>query len=127
MRRIILAVALIAFIPSAVAAARPMTAGEFLARAEPLLKKSKIALMLSSDARQLMRTVGDTAQNLRTRLDAERAAGRPATTCLPPKGKAAFSANELLGHIRALPPSQKNESFDQAFAGYMAKKYPCRR
>lgn len=130
MRMVILAAALalgVAAPAAAAAAAAQITAGEFLAKAEPLLKMSKASLIFSGDARRLMRTLGETAQKNRTRLEADRSAGRPMTTCLPPKGKAQIKAPELLAHLRALSPAQRAQSFDLAFAGYLAKKYPCRR
>lgn len=108
-------------------AAPQMSAGEFLAKAEPLLKKSKASLIFSGDARRLMRLLGETAQKNRVQLEAARAAGRPTTTCLPPKGKAKINAAELIAHLRALAPAQSAQGFDLAFAGYTAKKYPCRR
>lgn len=124
--RCIFAAALIALgLPAVASAAQPISAGEFLARAEPLMKRSKVALMFSGEARALMRTVGDAAQHNRARLDAARAAGKPVTTCLPPKGKASVSATELLAYLRGLPPAQRAQSFETAFAGFMQRKYPC--
>ena len=122
-----LAMAAVCVTLAAPAAAAPeMSAGEFLNRAAPLLKKSKVSLVFSGEARKLMGTFGQAAERNRARLDAERAAGRKSTTCLPPKGKAEVNATELLAHIRALPPAQKAQSFDSAFASYIARKYPCR-
>ena len=109
----------------ATSAAQPISAGEFLARAEPLMKRSKVALMFSGEAKALMRVVGDAAQRNRARLDAARAAGKPVRTCLPPKGKASVSATELLAYLRGLPPAQRGQSFEAAFAGFMQHKYPC--
>ena len=103
-----------------------MTAGEFLKRAEPLLKKSKMSLIFSGEARKLIGTLGQTAERNRMQMDADRAAGRKPTACLPPKGKAKVDATELLAHIRAMPAAQKAQSFDSAFASYTARKYPCR-
>jgi hypothetical protein len=117
---------LVASAMPALAAPRQITAGEFLAKAEPMLKKSKVSLMFSSEARKLVGVLGQAAQNNRTRLDADKAAGRKIDTCLPEKGKAKVNANELLAHIKAMPPAQKALSFDAAFASYTAKKYPCR-
>ena len=102
-----------------------MTAGDFLKRAEPLMKKSKVGLLFSGEARMLLRTVGEAAERNRQRLDQDRAAGRKVATCLPPKGKAEVKANELLAYLRALPTARKAQSFDSAFAGYVARKYPC--
>lgn len=107
-------------------AASSMSAGEFLSRAEPLMKKSKVALAFSGEARMLMRMVGEAAEKSRARLDADRAAGRKVAACLPPKGKAQMKSDELLAYLRALPAAQRAQSFDNAFGGYIAKKYPCR-
>jgi hypothetical protein len=107
-------------------ATAPLSAGEFLKRAEPLLNKSKAGLLFSSEARSLLKVLGETAQRRRDQLDADRAEGRPITTCLPPKGKGKIEARELISYLRALPQSRRAESFDAAFAGYAARKYPCR-
>ena len=111
----------------AAAAAPQMTGGEFLARAEPLMAKSQISLLFSSEARRLMGIVRSSAQALRAQQDADRAAGRPLATCLPPKGQAEIGASELLGYMNALTPAQKAQSFDSAFRTFAARKYPCRR
>lgn len=124
-RSFILALGLLAIAGPALAADQPMTAGQFLARAEPLLKKSKMSLMFSGEARKLVAILGQAAQNNRKRLDTDKAAGRKLDTCLPETGKAKVNANDLLAHIRAMPPAQKAQSFDSAFASYTARKYPC--
>ena len=103
-----------------------ISAGEFLNRAEPMMKKSKASLIFSSEARSLMKELGGAAQRTRARLEADRAAGRPTSACIPAKGKAKIEAGQFLAYIRALPPAQKAQSLDQAFAGHMAQKYPCR-
>ena len=102
-----------------------ITAGEFLRRAEPLMKRNKATLVFSADARDLARSLGTAAQNTRTRLDADRAAGRKVATCLPPKGKASIQIDELLAHLRGLSPAQRGQSLEQALGAYMARKYPC--
>ena len=126
MLRSVLVFCLLAAAAPALATPQTMTAGQFLAKAEPLLKKSKMSLIFSGEARKLLAVLGESAQHNRTRLDADKAAGRRIDTCLPEKGKAKVNANELLAHIRAMPPAQKAQSFDAAFASYTAKKYPCR-
>jgi len=118
--------AFLALAAPAAAAEKAMSAGEFLGRAEPLMKKSKVSLIFSGEARKLLRMVGDAAEANRNRLDSDRAAGRKVGTCLPPKGKAEIKADELLAYLRALSPAQKAQSFDSAFSGYVARKYPCR-
>jgi len=116
---------LIAFVLAA--SGQSITAGEFLSRAEPLLKQSKMTLLFSSDARRLMGIVGEAADHTRARFEADRAAGRQPTACLPPKGKASINSTELLAYIRSLSAADRAKSFDAAFAGYAARKYPCRR
>jgi hypothetical protein len=120
-----IAAILLAVAVPAIAQSQPITAGEFLTRAEPLLKKSKAALVFSGEARKMMRTLGDSAKRNRERLDADRAAGRKLTTCLPPKGEAEIKADELLAYLRGLPPQRKAQSFDSALASFLARKYPC--
>ena len=109
------------------ASSQPMSAAEFLSRAEPLLKQSKMTLLFSSEARRMMGIVGEAAQHTRARFEADRAAGRPTVACLPPKGTAAIDSKELLAFLRSLSPAERAKSFDAAFAGYAARKYPCRR
>ena len=125
-RCVLIALSSLAIATPVLAAPQQMSAGEFLAKAEPLLKKGKMALVFSKEARRLMTVLGEAAQHNRTRLDADSAAGRRTDTCLPKKGKAKVNANDLLAHIRAMPPAQKAQSFDAAFASYTARKYPCR-
>ena len=91
------------------ASSPPMTAGEFLSRAEPLLKQSRMILLFSSDARFLMKVVGDAADHARARFEADRAAGRLVAACLPPKGKASVNSTELLAYIRSLPARRPGE------------------
>ena len=126
MKAALIAGALIVATAAPVMAAPGLTAGEFLSRAEPLLKKSKLELAFSGEARRLMKIVGQAAQRNRAQHDADRAAGRQPSACLPPKGKAELDVYQLLAHIRALPAAAKAASFDSAFASYTARKYPCR-
>ena len=125
--RLRLAAALIAAsMTGPVFASSPITAGEFLARAEPVMTKSQISMMFSPEAHQLMGIVRGSAQTLRAQQDADRAAGRRSATCLPPKGRAAIGAAELIDYMRGLTLAQKAQSFDAAFKGFAARKYPCR-
>ena len=90
------------------------------------MQRSKAALILSQEARYLLKELGASAQRTRARLDADRLAGRPSATWVPPKGQAKVEVNEFLAYVRAPPPAQRTQSLDQAFAGHMAKKYPYR-
>ena len=104
----IAAAALTVALASPTVAATPMTAGEFLARAEPLMAKSQISLLFSSEARRLM---GATAR-------------RP-PACRP-RARPRVGATELIGYMHALTPAQKSQSFDSVFRSFAARKYPCR-
>ncbi len=120
----------LALVPALALAAPPepqMPAGEFLRRAEPLLKKSMAVLVLSSEARGLVRTVGRATDIHRASLEADRSAGRPVRTCLPPKGKASIVAQEFLVFLQKLSPQEKAQSLQRAVGGYMARKHPCSR
>lgn len=122
------AVVLAASPTSAAGKARPspqMPAGEFLGRAEPLLKKSLAVLVFSGEARALMRALGESAEGQRNRIEADKASGRQSLACPPPRGKARLDGRELLGFIKRLPPAEKARSLDHAVGGYMAWKYPC--
>ena len=51
---------IIAFgLASSVAANPAISAGEFLSRAEPLMNKSKVTLLFSSEARNLMKMISE--------------------------------------------------------------------
>lgn len=102
-----------------------MPAGEFLGRAEPLLKRSMASLLLSAEARGLARTIGRAADNHRTALEAERSAGRRVATCLPKKNKDSIVPQEFLTYLRKLSPQEKAQSLQRAVGGYMDRKYPC--
>ena len=105
--------------------ARPMTTAEFLARAEPLMKKSTVSLMFSAEAKRLMKEFGAAAEATRAAQDAAVAAGRKPATCLPPKGKAKVDSRELIAYLKNLPAAQKAQSFRAGFSNYAASKYPC--
>ena len=122
---IILILATVLAVPAAAQTPRPITTAEFLARAEPLMKKSKVTLMFSSEAKTLMAAVGAAAKATRARQDADRAAGRKPAMCLPPQGKAEIEAGALIAYLKGLPPAEQSRSLNDGFAGYAARKYPC--
>jgi hypothetical protein len=90
-----------------------------------MLKKSIASLMFSSEAKKLAKELGAAAQATRARQEADLAAGRKPTTCLPPKGKAKIDARQLIAHLKTLPPAEQQRSFQAGFANYAARKYPC--
>ena len=123
MRSIALAAAVLLASPAI--AQQVMTSGEFVAKAEPLMKKSMVSLMFSSEAKKLMHELDTAAKATRARQEADLAAGRKPATCLPAKGKAKVDARELIAHLKALPPEEKARSLQAGFSSYAARKYPC--
>ena len=123
MHKVVLAGFLIAT-PLCAAHAQAITVAEFLARATPVEKKG-IAGMFSAEGRRLRQEIGKAAQATRAEQDNARRAGRPPATCLPPKGKAKINGRELLAFVRAIPPAQRGQSLQAAFAGFAGRKYPC--
>lgn len=114
-----------AVLASSADAQQPITNAEFVARAEPMLKKSMASLMFSSEAKKLMRALDTAAKAARAKQEADRAAGRKSTMCLPPKGKAKIDARQLIAYLKTLPPTEQSRSLDEGFASYAARKYPC--
>ena len=123
--RALMAIGLVLALPTSALAAPPLTIAEFVQRAEPLMKKSMASLVFSAEARKLMKEFGAAAEAVRTRQEADLAAGRKPATCLPPKGKAKVDARELIAHLRAIPAAEQQHSFQSGFAGFVARKYPC--
>lgn len=117
----ILAIALLAA-PLAPAHARAMPVATFLAKADALQKKGALAL-LSGDVGLLKAEVINSGKQLRAEQKAAQRAGRKTPTCMP--DKASINSNELLAHLRAIPPAQRDMPIKAAFAAFMRKKYPC--
>jgi hypothetical protein len=103
-----------------------MSAGEFLRRAGPLMNRSPALLMFSSEARSLVEVAGVAAQDARQRLVADHAAGRRSFACPPENAKIMINNKELLAYLRALPPAKLGEGMNEAMAGLIGSKYPCR-
>ena len=125
MRQSILIAAALLAAPALAQSPKPMTSGEFAAKAEPLMKKSMVSLMFSSEAKKLMGELNSAALATRAKQEADVAAGRKPATCLPAKGKAKVDARELIAHLKAMPPAQKNQPLQAGFTSYAARKYPC--
>lgn len=122
MRTLTLTLALLA-VPFSPAWAQSMTVATFLAKAEALQKKGKMAIF-SKDLRIVMREGKAAGAALRADRLADVKAGRPPAFC-PPK-KAELDSNEVLGHFRAIPPAQRGMTVKAALGGLMRKKFPCR-
>lgn len=108
--------------PLAPAHAQTMSVSTFLAKADALQKKGPLAL-LSGDVKRLKAEVVNSGKQLRAEQKAVQRVGGKPLTCMP--DKASISSNELLAHLRAIPPAQRDMPIKAAFAGLMRKKYPC--
>lgn len=105
------------------AAPGDMNVAAFLAKADALKAKGAMALF-SSDFKLLQAEGNAAGDAYRTRLNAERAAGRP-SSC-PPKG-AKVGSDQLLAHLRTYPEAQRpRTSMKQAMADFFTRSYPCR-
>jgi hypothetical protein len=103
-------------------AASAMTVADFLSKADALKAKGMMA-MLSSDVGLLKAEIQTAAAAYRSDV----AAGKPPTSCPPPKGSAKMSSDELIANFRTIPAAQqKATSVRAAFANYMAKRFPCK-
>jgi hypothetical protein len=102
-----------------------MSAAVFLQKAEALQKRGMMA-MFSSDLRLLKGEVRTATMALKAEGDAARKAGRPTAFC-PPK-KVSLNSNELLAHLRSIPPAQRQTmEMRDALRQLMVRRYPCRR
>lgn len=118
MRRFVFAFC-ITILPISLAA---MPVSTFLPKAEALKKKGAMALF-SSDMGLMKKEFTTAAKQLRDeRLAVSKAGGKPAYC---PPDKARLNLDELMGHLRAIPPAQRGMSFKTAYAGFLTKKFPC--
>lgn len=108
--------------PLSAAQAQSMPVATFLAKADALEKKGAMALF-SSDLKLLKAEIVASGKALRQEAEAARRAGRQPQACLPEK--AGTDSKELIAYLRGLPPAQRSMPIKAAFAGLMARKYPC--
>lgn len=123
MKRISLALAAsLSLATPSLAAPGDMNVAAFLAKADALRAKGAMALF-SSDYK-LLKSEGEAAgEAYRSRLNAERAAGRP-SSC-PPKGTK-VSSDKLLAFLRTYPEAHRpRTSMKQAIGDFFARNYPC--
>ena len=104
-----------------------ISGGEFLHRAEPMLKKSRVSLVAAKEPKLLMQQFADAGDRVRRAQDADRAAGRKPATCLPPKGKAKLEIRSFLGFIRTMPAAEQARPLDHAIVRWSQIPYPCPR
>ena len=111
-------------LPSALQAAPgDMSVAAFLGKADALKAKGAMALF-SGDVGVLKAEGKAAGEAYRTRLNTERAAGRP-SSCPPPGTK--INSDELLGFLKQYPAAARPQiSMKQALAEFFIRKYPCR-
>lgn len=120
---LLLSFAVVAAAP-AVAAPGDMSAATFLAKADALMNKGMMAL-LSGDVGKLKAEAMGAANAYRTRIRADKAAGRQPHSCPPQKGS--LNSDQLMTHLRSYSPAQRERTtMKVAIADLMAKTYPCR-
>jgi hypothetical protein len=99
-----------------------MPVATFLAKADALEKRGAMALF-SSDLKLLKSEIVASGKALRRETEADRRDGRRPAACLPER--AGTDSKELIAYLRSLPPAQRSMPIKAAFAGLMARKYPC--
>jgi hypothetical protein len=99
-----------------------MPVATFLAKADALERKGAMALF-SSDLKLLKAEIAASGKALRQEIEAVRRSGRRPRACLPEKAQT--DSGELIAYLRSLAPAQRSLPIGTAFAGLMAKKYPC--
>lgn len=121
----LMALAALLAVPSLANAQAVISGGEFLRRAEPMLKKSMVSLAFAKEPKQLMQQFADAGERVRRAQDADRAAGRKPSSCIPPKGKAKIDFRQFLGFIKTMPPAEQARPLDHAIVQWSHKAYPC--
>ncbi len=127
MRKWFAAALIPAMLAPAAAHAQDMRLDTFLEKAERLERRGPLALF-SSDIGLLKGEVEASGELYRQRIAADRAAGRAAHSCPPPRGSdgAALNSDDLLAHFRSYPASRRSAiSVRQAFFDMMQRRFPC--
>ncbi len=124
MRKFLLAAGAIALIgASPVLAAGEMSVATFLAKADAL--KAKGFGALGSPDIKLLRTEAEAAgATYRSRMEADKKAGRPPHSCPPDKTK--MTSDQFMTHLRSYPATARPKtSVTTAVFDLMKKRYPC--
>lgn len=126
MRGVIMASGL--FLASAVplqAAPGDMSVATFLSKADSLKKKGPLAL-LSGDIKLLKGEIEGSAAGYKTKLQADKAAGRSPHSCPPSGTKLSLNSDELMRHYQSYPAAQRSSTtVRQGFYDLMRKRFPC--
>ena len=124
MRFAIAAISALALAAPLAAEPGDMSVATFLEKAEKLKKKGPLALM-SSDLKLLKGEVTGSASAYRSKLKADKAAGRAPHSCPPEAGS--LNSDELLKHYQSYPVAKRGSvTVRQGFYDMMKKRYPCR-
>ncbi|SNT20856.1 hypothetical protein [Sphingopyxis indica] len=100
-----------------------MSVATFLARANNIMRLGPLAAA-TPEAYQLKNEVIATAKRYKARIDAQRSAGRPTTSCPPETGS--LTPEEWLAHLNSYPARIRSKlSLYAAFDALMKKRYPC--
>lgn len=100
-----------------------MSVAAFLARAGSIERLGPLALA-TPQGHQLKNEVVAAGRRYKTRIDAERRAGRKTTSCPPESGS--LAPEEWLAHLRSYPARVRSRiSVYAAFDALMKKRYPC--
>lgn len=105
-------------------AAQAMTVETFLAKAKAL-QSGGLFSATSPDLALVRSEIRDAAIAYRTRVEADRVAGRPPRSCPPPTGKAKIDAKKLVVAFDSLPPAERSQPVTSAFIATMERLYPC--
>lgn len=100
-----------------------MSIAAFLARADSLSRLGPLAIATPDGVRLKNEVIG-AGHRYKARIDAQRRAGRPTTSCPPESGS--LTPEEWLGHLRSYPAAARHSvSVYSAFDALMKKRYPC--
>jgi hypothetical protein len=102
--------------------AQAMNVAEFLVKAEALQKKGAMALF-SKDFGVLKTEFKTVGASMKADNAAAIKAGQKPAYCAPEK--TTLKVEDLMAHMRAIPPAQRGMSFKQGMTLFMKKKYPC--
>lgn len=105
--------------------AQAMSVAEFLAKVNALKAKGAMA-MFSPDIGLLKQEIDGASAGYRGDLAAAVAAGRPPSSCPPPKGQVKMGSNELIAAFEKIPPAKRGISVKSAFAAMMQQRFPCK-
>jgi hypothetical protein len=113
----------------AAAQAAPLSVADVLAKGDALERKGVFAIF-SSDLRAIKAEANSDLMAFANDYFSAAQAHRPLPACPPKDGpnklKFTLDTDELLQFYRSIPPARRGMSSRQAFAQFVARKFPCR-